>query len=107
MIDPAVVHGKRLAMIALAKKADGADDVVVFTGLGDWDGSVPTMRREPSESSFAVPAEWLSRIEVVPADVKATLLGADYQFSVTVGNLEEDGALYRPIGLRWPNETEG
>ena len=40
MMHPSDIHGKRLAMIAWGKKANGEDDVVVFTGLADWDGAL-------------------------------------------------------------------
>ena len=105
MISPSEIHGKRMAMIAWGTMANGEDDVVVFTGLADWDGAVLAIRRTPAESSFVVPAEWLSRIELVPADLKSTLLDADYQFSVTVGDIgDEDSALYLATGLKWPQE---
>jgi hypothetical protein len=104
MVNPSEIHGKRLAMIAWGEKADGEDGVVVFTGLADWDGTMLTMRREPAESSFVVPAEWLPRIQPVQADLRETLLGAEYQFSVTIGNLDEDddASLYQATGLKWP-----
>jgi hypothetical protein len=104
MVNPSETHGKRLAMIAWGEKADGEDGVVVFTGLADWDGTMLTMRREPAESSFVVPAEWLPRIQPVQADLRETLLGAEYQFSVTIGNLDEDddASLYQATGLKWP-----
>ena len=102
MINLPDLHGKRLAMIAWGGKADGEDDVVVFTGLADWDGTVLTLRRQPAESSFVVPPEWLPRIQPVQEDLRETLLGAEYQFSVTIGTMHEDddASLYRSTGLR-------
>ena len=104
MIDPIDIHGKRLAMIAWGTKPSGEDDVAVFTGLADWDGTVLTMRRETAESSIVVPGEWLSRIRAVREDLRQTLLGAEYQFSVTIGSLDEneDASLYQSTGLKWP-----
>jgi hypothetical protein len=109
MINPSDIHGKRLAMLAWGKRPTGEDDVVVFTGLADWDGALLTMRRVPAETSFVVPAEWLPRIEPVPADLKQTLLGADLRFSVSIGKLDEndDASLYQATGLKWPQDTEG
>lgn len=92
-------------MIAWGKSRDGSDDVAVFAGVAHWDGTTLTMRCEPESSSFVIPTEWLPRIQVVPEDLKPTLLGADYSFSVTVGDLEgnEDGRASNSTGLRWPD----
>lgn len=89
MIDPAEIHGKRIAMIAWGEKGAGGDDVAVFTGIADWDGRRLIMRREPDSSSFAIPDEWLDRLKAVEPDLKETLLGAEFHFSVTVGNLPD------------------
>jgi hypothetical protein len=106
MMDMAHVHGKRLAMIAWGKKKDGSKDAAVFTGIASWDGSRLTMRREPVESSFVIPDEWLARLKPVEAKLKDTLLGADYSFSVTVGDLAEGDDLseFVKTGLTWPTD---
>jgi hypothetical protein len=88
MVDPIITHGKRLAMIAWGKNEDGSDDVAVFTGVAEWDGTALRMRREPESSSFKIPSEWLSRLQPVRDDMRPTLLDAEYSFSVTVGNLD-------------------
>jgi hypothetical protein len=104
MVDPAAIHGKRLAMIAWGKSGDGSDDVAVFSGVAEWDGVVLRMRREPESSSFTIPSEWLPRLQPVRDDVRATLLDAEYSFSVTVGNLDNggDASVFQSTGLRWP-----
>ena len=45
------------------------------------------MRREPEAASFVIPVEWHNRLRLVDDDLKATLLGAEYWFPVSVGNL--------------------
>src|SRR2546430_5031985 len=108
MIDPSTIQGKRLAMIAWGEKSNGSSEVVVFSGIADWDGTALTLRRKPDATSFVIPAEWLSRIQPVQADLKSMLCDADYSFSVTVGNLgdDEDLATFLPTGLKWPNGEE-
>jgi hypothetical protein len=102
MIDLKDVHGKRLGMLAWGKKDDGADDVVVFAGVADWDGKRLCMLREHGEV-FEVQKEWWDRIKPVMGDVKGVLLDAEFCFSVTVGNLNDasaDGLI--ATGLKWP-----
>lgn len=108
MIDPSDVNGKRFAMIAWGKKADGSDDVAVFAGIAEWDGEVLTIRREPDSASFVVPGEWLARLRRVEGYLKATLLNAEYCFSVSIGNLgaDEDSSIFRDTGLKWPRDEE-
>ncbi len=106
MINPEHIHGKRLAMIAWAEKDDGSDGVTVFTGIADWNGKTLTMRREPLESSFEIQTEWLERIKEVTPDLKDTLLGAEYSFSVSVGDTSEvdTPSELKMTGLKWPEK---
>jgi hypothetical protein len=106
MIDLANVHGKQIAMVVCGEKDDGNDDVVVFTGTADWDGSTLVMKRQLDTSSFQIPSEWLNRIKPVAEDVKTILLGAEYYFLVSVGNLPdgEDLSGYVKTGLKWPRD---
>ncbi len=108
MINPKDTHGKRIAMIAWGEKEDGSDDVTVFTGIADWRDRHLTMVREPKESSFQIPDEWLNRLNPVEEKLKEILLEADYCFSVSIGNLSdgEDLSMLQKTGLRWPNENE-
>ena len=87
-------------MLAWGKKENGEDDVVVFTGLADWDGRRLKMLRE-GEAIFEVPREWWERIRVVDEDLRAIVSGAVYCISVTVGEVE-DGRALRRTGLKWP-----
>ena len=106
MINPVEVHGRRLAMVAWGQKPDGTDDVVVFTGTAQWDGSHLTMVRD--DSSFQILNEWLDRLKVVDSDLKASLLEADYFFNVTIGALPDgvDLSEYCQTGLKWPTDAE-
>ena len=105
MINPSAIHGRRIAMIAWAKTSDGEDDVAVFSGIAEWRGTSITLLREPPESSFVLRDEWLARLKPVPDELKATLLDAEYQFSVRVGDLTEadDRETLLKTGLKWPN----
>lgn len=88
-MNPADFHGKRLAMVAWARKPDGSDDVVVFSGIGHWDGQHLTMLRGPGSSPFPVADEWLGLIRPVEPDLKSALLNAQFFLSVTVRVLPE------------------
>ncbi|MGH9533940.1 MAG: hypothetical protein ACRD2E_03680 [Terriglobales bacterium] len=104
-INPAETHGKRIAMVAWSTKPDGSDDVVVFTGICDWDGTRLKVVRQPPESSFVLQDDWLTRLRSVPGDLRDMLLSADYYFDVTIGPLEENyrGPLVG-LGIKWPHE---
>jgi len=104
MINPTEIHGKRLAMVAWAEKDDGSDDVAVFTGIAHWDGNTLMMCREPIESSLEIEMDWLTRIKEVVPDLRDTLLGAEYYFSVSVGDISEvdDPSELKTTPLKWP-----
>jgi hypothetical protein len=107
MVNPLDVHGKRIAMVAWGKKPDGTDDAVVFTGIANWDGTRLVMIRQPGPP-FPVADDWLPRLKPVDPDLKETLLGADYSFSVTIGDLPEgaDAKEYLKTGLVWPKDDD-
>ena len=108
MIDPSTTNGKRIAMIAWAKKGDGEDDVAVFSGIADWDGRKLILRRQPDSASFMIPDEWLSRLKPVDDELRMMLFDAEYCFSVSVGVLdtEEDSVVFRKTGLKWPSSNK-
>ena len=74
-------------MMAWGEKADGTDDVAIFTGTAEWDGRRLAMLRGPSEPPFEMPDEWLDRLKPVDPDLQSEFLGAEYYFSVTIGPL--------------------
>ena len=104
LVDPSLVHGKRVAIVARGERPDGSPDVAVFTGVGRWGGTGLVIVRETESQSFPVPEEFLDRLQPVPDKLKPILLEADYFFTVTVGNLEEGADLseYQKTGLVWP-----
>jgi len=106
-LDPADVHGKRIAMIVWGEKPDGSDDVAVFTGVARWDGAHLRMVRQPGPD-FPVRDDWLDRLKPVDAELKATLLGAELAFSVSIGNLPEgiDVEELLSTGLEWPDDDD-
>ena len=107
-MNPADIHGRRLAMIAWGTKPDGSDDVVVFTGIADWDGKRLTMLRQPPSESFPIPDEWLDRVKPTPPNLKVTLLDAEYSFSVTVGALPDGTSAgeHLKTTLKWPTDVD-
>lgn len=108
MVNPADVHGRRLAMIACGETPDGRDDVRVFAGIANWDGTHLTVLRQPEPSSFQVPDDWLDRLKPVAPELRATLLDAEYCFSVTIGPIPEDAnmAEYLRTRLKWPTDED-
>jgi hypothetical protein len=107
MINPKDTHGKRIAMIAWGEKSDGSDDVTVFTGIADWRDGHLTMVREPKESSFQIPDEWLDRLKPVEEKLREILLESEFCFSVSIGNLSDGEYLstLQKTGLKWPSEN--
>ena len=103
MISLDALHGRRIAMVAWAKKPDGTDDVAVFTGIAERRLTSVVVVREPPERSFLLRNEWLERVIAVPEELRDVLCGADYQFSVAVGDIDdaEDPSALEKTGLMW------
>src|SRR5882724_1527548 len=68
MVNPAAVHGRCLAMMVWGKKADGTNDVAVFTGTAEWDGQRLVMLRGHGEPPLEVQGEWLDRLKPTAMD---------------------------------------
>lgn len=105
MVPPAA-NGELIAMVAWGKHLAGSDDAAVFTGMGDRDGKLLTMRREPGSVSFVIPQEWVARLKWVQPKWKATLLDADLTFSVSVGDIagDDEASSLVQAGLKWPGD---
>ena len=90
--------------MAWGKKADGTDDIAIFTGTGQWDGQHLVMLRGHGQPPLEVQGEWLDRLTPVDLDLRSELLGAEYYFLVTIGPLPAGGDVnqYRETGLTWP-----
>jgi hypothetical protein len=98
-VDPSEIHGKRVAMVAWGT---APDDVVAFTGIGSWNGSTLTMRRDGGET-FEIPSDWLRRITRVTPQLRDILGESEFYFSVTVGDVSDAGAAgLLKTSLNWP-----
>ena len=106
MVTMTEIHGKRVAVVAWAKKANGDDDVAVFSGIADWDGERLLLVRDPVGTSFAIPNEWFDRIKRVPDELRATLMDSEYFVSVTVGEATaSELSTLDKTGLHWPKDN--
>ena len=94
---------KSLALVLWAKDENGEDDVAVFSGtLINVDG-VYYLERESNNKNTEIKEEWLQRINSVPEELKETLMGCEYQLSLSVGSSEEISEPLENFGLSWPN----
>jgi len=95
---------KNLALVLWAKDKNGDDDVAVFPGVLIKEGNSYFLKRKSEETKPEIKEEWLSRIKIVPAELKETLQGCEYQLSLTVGSTEDVTESLESFGLNWPND---
>jgi hypothetical protein len=98
------LRGKILALVLWGEDDDGEESVNVFTGtVRESEGGYVLDR---GDGVVAIRPEWMSRVKAVPDDLKDILLGAEWELSLTVGNLPDDAdpSEYEPIGLRIPSD---
>ncbi len=94
---------KRLALVLWAEDEEGEDDVVVFSGIFIQDKGNYYLQREGNEPNPEIRKEWLSRIKVVPEDLKDIFLNCEYQLPLSVGDAEETSGSMESFGLKWPD----
>jgi hypothetical protein len=90
MAKPEEMHGKKLAVIAWAKKDNGEDDVTLFAGVIQWDGSRLVLNRGEEHPVFPIPDAWFGRLQMVDKKIKETLMDSDYSISVSVGKVKNE-----------------
>ncbi|MFG0248237.1 MAG: hypothetical protein ACF8OB_05065 [Phycisphaeraceae bacterium JB051] len=107
MINPIDLNDQRIAMLAWAKKPDQNDDVVVYAGTAKWRNQQLVMECD-SEQSMVIQPDWYGRIEVVPDQLRETLLDAKFYFQVSVGAIKDasNPEELTKTSLRWPDPTE-
>ena len=93
---------KSLALVLWATDDTGQDDVAVFSGTLIQVDDNYYLERESNNKNPALKEEWLQRISSVPEDLKETLMGCEFQLSLSVGALEEISGPLENFGLSWP-----
>lgn len=93
---------KSLALVLWAKDENGEDDVAVFSGTLILSEGNYYLQREGDGPKPEIRTEWLERIKATPDDVKETLLGCDYQLTLTIGSAEGTPDSLESFGLKWP-----
>jgi len=98
---PHLAFGRTLALVLWGKDASGEDDVAVFSGkLIELEGASYLQR---DSGNVPLEVEWLERIASVPDDLRDTLLGCEYQLSLTVGDVDDnESESWKRMGLKWP-----
>ena len=76
------INGKKLALLLISKDEKNEDDWAVFTGTAKWNGNKLILDRGKDKELFTVPDDVLFRVKRVDEDVKDTLLGAEYFYSI-------------------------
>ncbi len=103
------LNNKVVALICWAVDQRGKDDVVVFAGRAHLAGKKLLVDLESVGGTIQFDPEWLHRLKVVPADLKETLLNADFSVSLSVGEIPPNETIEQFIttGLKWcGNEKE-
>jgi hypothetical protein len=83
---------------------DSRDESAVFSGVLRWNGSSLLLKRDP-KPAFEIRPEWYERIQAITnAEVRKTLLGADYFLRLNVGDVPEGATPdeFEQTGLKWP-----
>lgn len=83
------IKNKKIALLIL--NAQKENDAHVYLGeIKRKEGGYYFVNKE---KGWLIPLEdeWLSRLKIVKEDLKPTLLGADYVFSLLMGDLPDDG----------------
>ena len=92
--------GKAIALILWREKDEGEEDLAVFKGILSEEDGIYHLDREEGFDRTLNP-EWLSRIDVVPDELREVLLECDYQLSLKLTELEQAGGL-EAFGFSWP-----
>ncbi len=93
---------KSLALVLWAEDEAGEDDVTVFSGTLIKVEDNYYLERESNNKNPEIKEEWLQRINKVPEELKETLMGCEYQLSLSVGSSEEISEPLESFGLSWP-----
>ena len=81
---------RTLAIIAWGKDDKGQDDVAIVTGILTTSDDAFFLHRGSENLPFRIQGQWLDRIGEVQPENKDLLQGADFQLSLSVGNLADD-----------------
>ena len=101
---PEDLEGKRLALLLMAKSAEGADDWVVFPGIVRREESGLVLERDGEEPVHLQP-DWIHRARLTTEETRPILADADVVISLSVATVgAEVAATFENLGLRWPDK---
>ena len=107
-MDPAQLHGLKVAILFVGETDDGSDDCAVMAGPATWDGGNLWINYGDPDHQFPLPEEAWPGLQPVPRDVRDIFQDAQFYTSIAVGNLPEDADYSQLMltGLQWPAEEE-
>ncbi|MBQ0797088.1 hypothetical protein [Zhongshania sp.] len=92
---------KRFALVLWAEDEQGEEDVAVFSGTLIKEGNLYFLQRRSGQGP-EIREEWLERIKPVDDELKETLMGCEFQLSLSVGKAISGQVLESFGGLKWP-----
>lgn len=89
-------------MIALVVwNLDKEDDVHVYVGQLIRNGADYFFNNDKKGWTVPIQPDKIKEIRKVTADLKETLLNADYSLNLTIGDLTDNQGQYIPTGMKW------
>jgi hypothetical protein len=95
------IENKTLALVLWEQVENGEGDVVVYPGVLIKEGESYFLQREKGGNP-EIQEPWLARVKQVPSNLKDTLMGCEYELSLTVGNVNGAPEGFEKFGLKWP-----
>ena len=107
-MDLKVFDGKWFAVLMIAEKPDGKDELAFFEGPARWDGKQLVIDRGPGNKAFPIPEGTSQRIKPVAEKMKQVFERAEYYVPLLIGPLPDNADLshYIPTGMRWPKAED-
>jgi hypothetical protein len=81
-----------------------SEETIVVAGRIRSEGENLYLVGDGADSPILLPADVLSRLRPISAELRSILLDADYVVMLSVGDLPEEDSPdgYVPMGFRWP-----
>lgn len=90
-MDYQYLNDKKFALAVIGKGDDGKEDLQVFNGTVNWDGTNMHFHPSTGDPSFMLPPEYLGQIEKVKDEFKDVTKDAEYVLTLRISMTEEKG----------------
>ena len=90
IMDLNTIHKKPFALAVITKSEEGKEELEVFPGTAEWDGSQVHFHPSSGDPAFLLPEDYYNQIEKVKDEFRSIMKEAEYMLTLRMEVKQEN-----------------